>query len=205
MHLTHVRAAVRKVTLAAIMSWAPLSLAVIVPEGFAQETGSQSTAPSATPSLRFELRDQPGGFVRLDIETGALSFCKVGDGRLTCSVSAEEREAYQNEIARLEDRILALEKRVKLLEPGALAVPGAKLGDRLAVPPEAIPEPSSPDGNGGSPSENARPDEDKSPDTASEAARREFEKAMEFAERAMRRFFDVVQDMRKEMEAGEAK
>ncbi|MEZ5871643.1 MAG: hypothetical protein R3D32_07305 [Nitratireductor sp.] len=159
---------------------------------------SPSSGKSSAPTLRFELRDEPGGFVRLDLESGELSFCKVVDARLTCLVSVEEREAYQNELARLEDRVIALEKRLDALGPGATAVPGAKLGDRLAVPPESIPQQSVPKDDK---PETGKPQDD----SASETARREFEKAMDFAERAMRRFFDTVQEMRKEMEEGEAR
>ncbi|MEZ5799788.1 MAG: hypothetical protein R3D29_03980 [Nitratireductor sp.] len=189
----------------ASMRYAPFLAALFVVQSGLALAQTADTAPSngksSPPTQRFELRDEPGGFVRLDLETGELSFCRVVNAKLTCVVSAEEREAYQNELARLEDRITALEDRLDVLEPGASAMPGAKLGDRLAVPPEPVPVPPSagddkpplPDGN--------KPDDQ----SASESARKEFEKAMDFAERAMRRFFDVVQDMRKDMEKDEAK
>jgi len=42
-----------------------------------------------------------GGFLRLDKETGAVSFCTVDAGLSVCRVSADERAALENEIARL--------------------------------------------------------------------------------------------------------
>ncbi len=42
-----------------------------------------------------------GGFLRLDKETGAVSFCTVDDGLSVCRISAEERAALENEIERL--------------------------------------------------------------------------------------------------------
>jgi len=41
------------------------------------------------------------GFLRLDKETGAVSFCTVDAGLSVCRVSADERAALENEIARL--------------------------------------------------------------------------------------------------------
>ncbi len=42
-----------------------------------------------------------GGFLRLDKETGAVSFCTVEAGLSLCRISADERAALENEIARL--------------------------------------------------------------------------------------------------------
>ncbi|MGA8169751.1 MAG: hypothetical protein WB816_02775 [Methylocystis sp.] len=42
-----------------------------------------------------------GGFLRLDKETGAVSFCTVETGLSVCRISADERATLENEIARL--------------------------------------------------------------------------------------------------------
>lgn len=42
-----------------------------------------------------------GGFLRLDRETGAVSFCAVENGLSLCRVGADERAALEDEIAKL--------------------------------------------------------------------------------------------------------
>lgn len=66
---------------------------------------SPLAAPSApAPSVqegRFSMTPTQGGFLRLDKETGAVSFCTVEAGLSLCRISADERAALENEIARL--------------------------------------------------------------------------------------------------------
>jgi len=50
-----------------------------------------------------------GGFVRLDRRSGAVSFCSMEGGALTCRAGADERAALQNEI----DRLAAENDRLK--------------------------------------------------------------------------------------------
>jgi hypothetical protein len=42
-----------------------------------------------------------GGFLRLDKDTGAVSFCTVDAGLSLCRISADERAAFESEVARL--------------------------------------------------------------------------------------------------------
>lgn len=42
-----------------------------------------------------------GGFLRLDKQTGAVSYCTVENGLSACRVGADERVALDEEIARL--------------------------------------------------------------------------------------------------------
>jgi hypothetical protein len=55
----------------------------------------------AVDSGRFSMSPTEGGFLRLDKETGVVSFCTVTDGLSLCRVSADERAALEEEIARL--------------------------------------------------------------------------------------------------------
>jgi hypothetical protein len=59
-----------------------------------------ATAPSAQEG-RFSMAPTQGGFLRLDKETGAVSFCTVEAGLSLCRISADERAALETEIARL--------------------------------------------------------------------------------------------------------
>ena len=60
-----------------------------------------------------------GGFLRLDKETGAVSFCTVDAGLSVCRVSADERAALENEIARLRRDNAELEAARGPNAPGA--------------------------------------------------------------------------------------
>lgn len=66
---------------------------------------------------RFSLTPADGGFLRLDKETGAVSYCNVRDGVSVCRLGADERAAMTAEI----DRLRAENARLKAqadLAPG---------------------------------------------------------------------------------------
>ncbi|MCC3245914.1 hypothetical protein LG047_11315 [Methylocystis sp. WRRC1] len=50
---------------------------------------------------RFTLTPADGGFLRLNKDTGAISYCSVKDGVSVCRLGADERAALEAEIARL--------------------------------------------------------------------------------------------------------
>lgn len=62
------------------------------------ETPPSSVAPEGE---RFTITPTEGGYLRLDKETGALSFCTVRDGVAACRLGAEERAGLEAEIERL--------------------------------------------------------------------------------------------------------
>ncbi len=76
-------------------------------------------AANAPPSdcQRFSTTPIEGGFLRLDRETGAVSYCTVKDGVSACRVSAEEREALENEAARLRRENAELKSRLAVAPP----------------------------------------------------------------------------------------
>ncbi|MFZ1815408.1 MAG: hypothetical protein WBO55_17920 [Rhizobiaceae bacterium] len=190
-----------RISIAALVIALPLS-------AFAQSsTRSTARAPVVlagasdgnSQSARYELRDEKDGFVRLDTRTGELSFCQVENARLVCRVSSDEREAYESELARLEDRLDELSARLEAMEQrtGGQDVP--KAGDRLQplLPENRLEKDSQP--QSGVPEEDAVPETVK-PDVGKTREEREFDSAMDFAERAMRRFFEAVKDLRKDLE-----
>ncbi|AOG11730.1 hypothetical protein [Agrobacterium sp. RAC06] len=78
------------------------ALSLCVPVAMAQDAATD----------RYTLEKSESGFVRLDRQTGAVTLCTEADGTLTCRMAADERAAYDADLARLEKRVEALEKRV---------------------------------------------------------------------------------------------
>jgi hypothetical protein len=72
----------------------------------AQDTGED------TGVARYSLEKSETGFVRLDRQTGTVTLCKEVDGSLTCRMAADERAAYDEDLARLEKRVDLLEKQL---------------------------------------------------------------------------------------------
>lgn len=76
-----------------------------------------SSAHSQEPD-RYRMEKTESGYVRMDTRTGAMSLCRERSDQLVCTVAADERSAYQEDIDRLHARIDALERRVAGLEEG---------------------------------------------------------------------------------------
>lgn len=86
-----------------------------------------STLATETPQIiapegdRFTLQPTEGGFLRLNKETGAVSFCTAKEGVASCRLGADERAALEAEI----ERLRAENARLKVARP--------------APPPSALP------------------------------------------------------------------
>lgn len=151
-------------------------LALIAP--FVVFSPSPLLAQAAAESeQRFQIEPRDGGYVRLDRQTGQISFCAFEKDRLACRVAAEEREAYEGLMATLDDKLRKLEQQVAALEAG-------REGDNFDLPPDKLPK------------------EDVDPGQKREMgdAEAELNKALGMAEQAIRRFFEVVKDLRKDWE-----
>lgn len=70
---------------------------------------------------RYRLEGTENGYVRLDTRTGAISVCTEQQGQLICKMATEDREAYENDIAALQDRVKKLEDTVAGLQKGGQA------------------------------------------------------------------------------------
>lgn len=55
----------------------------------------------ASDNGRYAMQQTPEGFLRLDTRTGKVSLCTVKDGAARCALAADERDAYDREIAAL--------------------------------------------------------------------------------------------------------
>jgi len=75
-------------------------------------------APPAPDAGRYSLAPAESGFLRLDKETGAVSYCSVKDGLSQCRVSADERAALETELERLRRENSELKARLGEGRPG---------------------------------------------------------------------------------------
>jgi hypothetical protein len=96
---------------------------------------SQAMAAGSGPS--YELRETGSNeFIRLDTETGNVSVCSRDSGNWVCKSAADDRKAYQDEIARLENRNRQLELKVATLEKklqGKTSTPELQLPDEATI------------------------------------------------------------------------
>ena len=72
-------------------------------------TPDAQTAPQAGDRFRFSPVD--GGVLRLDSQSGQVSFCRARAGGWSCETAADDRAALEAEIKRLSDRVAALERQ----------------------------------------------------------------------------------------------
>jgi hypothetical protein len=68
------------------------------------------TAPGGGIESRYTFSPVQDGYVRLDNRNGKVSFCSKRAVGWACQVVPEDRSAYENEIARLQDENAALKK-----------------------------------------------------------------------------------------------
>ena len=120
----------------------------------------------------YQLEPHRDGFVRLNRDTGAVSFCKSGEDRLSCRLGADERAALLDEINDLREQLQALEESVAALSADEEGPPGAVDG-----------------GEGGEPEISQ----------TEEMLDEEFERALDFTKRTMRRLFDVVKELQRDL------
>ena len=82
-------------------------------------------AGAAEVEERYSITRTVDGFIRTDVNTGQTSICTEKDGQLICRMAADDRQAYEADIAALETKIDSLEKRIIALEklaPGSTAL-----------------------------------------------------------------------------------
>lgn len=106
-----------------------LGLVLLPAVAFAQQPATPSAANSATlppgTQPRFSFTPVDGGALKLDVETGKVSFCSKSDSGYACLAVPDSRDAYEAEIARLQ---------AQLDGRGPAAKPGAPNSNSLVVP-----------------------------------------------------------------------
>lgn len=154
----------------------------------AQQPAAQAAAP-ADPQANFTMLQVEGGLMKLDTRTGRLSFCSTRAGSWTCELVPEERSAYEDEIARLNDRVATLQRGTNV-PPG---VPDIAKPPLAGTPPAAAPKA----GEGSGDTAAKKPD---AGDATDEDVRGHMDRAMDMAEHVFRRFLDMVERLKGESE-----
>ena len=65
---------------------------------------------------RYIMRPANGGFIRMDTQTGAISFCRTDAGSVSCRLSEDDRLALMNELNRLKKKNAELKEENRRLE-----------------------------------------------------------------------------------------
>ena len=81
----------------------------------AQAAPKAPGASDAAPPSRFAFNRVDGGFLRLDNQTGQISFCGPRAIGWACQAVPEDRAALENEIARLQAEVASLKAQVASL------------------------------------------------------------------------------------------
>ncbi|MGN6461481.1 MAG: hypothetical protein ACTHLY_09750 [Pseudolabrys sp.] len=168
----------------------PVPASPAPPEILAQQPVSPpatgKTADEAPPRYRFS--PSGDGFVRLDSQTGEVSYCAPRTAGWACQPAADERAALEAEIARLADANVALKH---------------ELGMQQALPPPPSPEPDA------APPETPKTVPKAAPDPLPKGYRvpeggmrlpsnEDIDRAMAYASKVWKRLFDMLNDIQKD-------
>ena len=146
-------------------------------------------------SDRFQLIEKGDQTIRLNMETGAVSFCDKTNGGLACKLAADERAVWlaennqlSKQVDELSNRVTELEARVRSLESSG----NSEADDELTeVLPETPP-------SAGSREEKKPADEEQaaeSPSLLSESDKQKLDLALEKAEHVFRSFIGLMKDL----------
>ena len=104
----------------------------------------QGAPPQPPPANRYSFQRVDDGFLRFDHVSGHVGYCSARSGSWACQAVPENRAALDNEVARLQETVAALQKEVEALRepppprpPALIPPPAAKPG---AGPPAATPD-----------------------------------------------------------------
>ena len=121
---------------------------------------------------RYLLEKTAKGYLRLDKSTGAISFCNERDSGWSCTMAADDRRAFEEELARLQTENAKLREKLTAGESGEPKV------ENFTPPKDVAPE--------------AQGRKDEIPTDE------DLDRVMNFAEKMMRRFFDMVDRLQKD-------
>ncbi len=172
--------------IASLRALLAVSAIAFTPAAMAQETatGAEIRPPVSVEGEvgRFTFSPVMDGLMRLDSRTGQISHCRRRGPAWSCQMVADDRAAYEAEIARLSGKVAALEVELARRAAAETQKPGAEPAP--PVPPQPVPPPSA-----SKPSPPWPGDE-------------EVERAMRYLEGLFRRFLTMVDKLRQETEPG---
>lgn len=70
-------------------------------------------AAGKAPDARYVMKETKDGFLRMDTTTGHVSLCHEKANSWVCEVVADDRQALEKEITRLDNRIGVLKRHIK--------------------------------------------------------------------------------------------
>ena len=100
-----------------------------VASSLATPTGAANQAPPARDQGRYAMTPAEGGFLRLDTETGSVSFCSAKDGQSMCRAGVDEIAGLEAEVARLRQENAELKSKLS-------GAPAAQPKDSSGLPSE---------------------------------------------------------------------
>ncbi|WP_295555648.1 hypothetical protein [uncultured Hyphomicrobium sp.] len=118
------------------------SVGILLAAGFSAIVASPVWAAGEDASGRYTMSPTEGGVIRLDRETGAMSFCSGAAGNWSCKDMPETENALKKRLEELEaeNRALEAEKQLRGAPP-----PGpSATAPEAAVPPGEAPPPAPP-------------------------------------------------------------
>lgn len=142
----------------------------LVALAFAPSVALAQAAPPETDDPRYQFHRAEDGYLRLDLRTGQVSLCSRHSAGWACLTVPDDRAAFDQEIARLQNENVAMKRA--LLERG-LALPGGV----TSAPPVVR------DGEGG-----AKP-----------LPNGDLDRMMAAVERAWRRLVEMISNMHKDL------
>lgn len=98
-----------------------LAMALASP-AFAQVIDNSKLTPDSE-NGRFTMSPVEGGVMRLDTRTGKISICRQRGEAWACEAAADDRAAYEQEIARLQDKVTKLERGIRTDDKTEMKLP----------------------------------------------------------------------------------
>jgi hypothetical protein len=175
-------------TRSGVLALAVIGGAIFASVAYAQEARPPAAA-AAEDSQRYEFTAMSRyGFMRMDRQTGQVSHCRSSARGWACEPIADDRAAYDAEIARQKTRISELEAEVAR-QAGKIAALEAEAARRPAVTPGPAPAPA--------PQTQPRPEV-----RLQLPSDEEVERALRYLESVFKRFIGIVDRLRTEKESG---
>lgn len=91
-------------------------IAALAAPAAAQDGQSMTDLPPASGDDNFSIAPAEGRHLKIDRRTGRLSVCEDVGGRWSCRLVADDRDAYEEEVLRLQEENARLAARVEELE-----------------------------------------------------------------------------------------
>ena len=111
--------------------WLLILLAGVCATAAARAETAASRAAPESENGRYSMSPVADGMLRLDTRTGQVSLCRQKNDGWICETAADDRAAYEKEIARLQEKVASLEA-ARGRQPGAdLKLPSEAEVDRL--------------------------------------------------------------------------